>query len=288
MARKSDHICVVRDVPDTRSSWYQRQQQQQHSLDQAQMQPVPAGAPQSAAAPPSAAKSSLAALLGKHPAIKEEPTTPGGSLVQASPDTPPPSFGRARSPAVRQQATGDQITQLMSMISELKTDIRQDLGQLGRRVDSLEASVSRVSQSVSLLDKHCQAAGSSAPLDPRRLSSSSAAGTAASQMSSRRGSSTLAPPGQEAPSTSPDQPTGLGARERSKSPHKHHHHHHHHHRKHSTAVPSSGPGPDGPESRQLLQPLSVAEQRDPASSKARPASRDPSEDDEDQDATSKL
>lgn len=298
VARKSDHICVVRDVPDTRSSWYQRQQQQQqqHSLDLPQVQGAVvsqgAGGPaasQSGGSGGATGKPSFAALLGKHPAIKEEPTTPGGSLVQTESGVP---FGRARSPATRGQATGEQFTQLISMISELKSDIRQDLGQLSRRVDSMEASMSRVSQTVGQLDKHHLLA---ATADTRRSSGTSQSG-------SRRGSSSLLPaqPGVHlaasvVESSQTTQVAEETRRERSKSPHKHHHHHHHHHhRKASHPIPESTPAPpeepSGPErAGQVQQPLQqlgphIGQQPVAASHRA----KQPSEDDDDQDATSKL
>lgn len=302
VARKSDHICVVRDVPDTRSSWYQRQQQQQQqqsSLDLPQVQ----GASSSQASltgpptgggnigPSATGKPSFAALLGKHPAIKEEPTTPGGSLAQPEAGL---GMGRARSPASRSPATGEQITQLISMISELKSDIRQDLSQLGRRVDSMENSVSRVTQTVNQLDKHHLIA---ATAESRRPSgTSSAAPATGSQTGSRRGSSNLlpapAPPASLADGSSSMQTTDEARRDRSKSPHRHHHHHHHHHhRKASHSTPGTTPTAleDPPSvdrtSQEKQRPLQqmgstvVADMHKP---------RQASEDDDDQDATSKL
>lgn len=145
VARKSDHICVVRDVPEVRGSWFRGGSSaslgggatggsQQGSMDgsfeqaslpssAAQMQAASkaaaiacqagaqsrgtghpstgasaAGVPTSSSAAKQeqhpdlqskgSGKASFAALFAKHPAIKEEPTTPGGSLLS---ETPPPS-----------------------------------------------------------------------------------------------------------------------------------------------------------------------------------------------------
>lgn len=242
VARKSDHICVVRDVPDMRGSWYQRQQQSiqsnysQHSSSGSLDHPVPPAAALAAAssgaattssqqqaslkpgaAAPGAAqvtptqtlaapsKPSFAALFGKHPAIKEEPTTPGGTLTS---ETPPPmgqlsaetsaSIGGKRSPFKRgllSSASGasgaptspasspapssEQIGQIISLLNELKSDINQNISQLSKRVDSMDASVSKVTQTVAKLDKHYTASLTSpdlstplAPLAPPAKASS--------------------------------------------------------------------------------------------------------------------
>lgn len=212
VARKSDHICVVRDVPDMRGSWYQRQQQStqsnysQHSSSGSLDHPVPPAAAVAAASATTAtaggqqqaathkplagatggaaavagvtqpaqqapAKPSFAALFGKHPAIKEEPTTPGGTLTSETPPLsgPTTSIGAKRSPFKRSgllssgcdttssatpAPSAEQIGQIISLLNELKLDIKQDISQLSKRVDSMDASVSKVTQTVSRLDKH--------------------------------------------------------------------------------------------------------------------------------------
>lgn len=325
VARKSDHICVVRDVPDTRGSWYQRQQQSsqsnyslggsQHSsigsLDhpappqQAQQgsssSSGPAGgagalvapsasghqpAASAGAQPTTSAKPSFAALFGKHPAIKEEPTTPGGTLTS---ETPPPSgslLGAARrspfkshlqpsaagsgpatatggggpsatqSTAPYQVASVEQIGQIIGLLNELKLDLRQNIGQLTKRVDAMDASVSRVTQTVGRLDKHYVASLSASTVPPpgeftgqetsKQVAASSAASQRAIKQSEPKSTDELAGKAKQVvPST--EQASGPTAdpsqrRERSKSPHKHHHHHHHHHhRKAPHPTPGSTP-----------------------------------------------
>lgn len=253
VARKSDHICVVRDVPDTRGNWYQRNQQQQRQQQQQQQRQDSSGGSIDQATPPAAAtqaggqaqvgsaggpaapgatiKPSFASLFGRHPAIKEEPTTPGGSLLSETP--PPSSGGSKRSPlglhisrsGPASGAGTEQLGQIITLINELKLDLKQDIAQLARRVDSIDSSVNKVKQTVSKLDKIqpdaivCHQLDSPAPL-------------------------ALRVPG--AGGGAPDEANGAGTdkgqrRERSKSPRRHHHHHHHHHRKASHSTPTATP-----------------------------------------------
>lgn len=276
VARKSDHICVVQDVPDTRGSWYQRQQHStqsnysmgsQHSggsIDQAAppqlstpaappaaAQPAAtssAGHPASAGSGATAAKPSFAALLGKHPAIKEEPTTPGGTLTS---EAPPSCSAGKRSPFRKLSpvpaGAGENISQILSLLNELKTDLTRKFGDLSKRVDSMDANLGIVSQQVSSTHetsfggRHKPAAPLAVPAlsgsDPLAARASSQAPAAASSAGSReRRDSTKAT---EAPAESADK---TKRRERSKSPHhSKHHHHHHHHRKATHPTPSATP-----------------------------------------------
>lgn len=288
VARKSDHICVVQDVPDTRGSWYQRQQQStqsnysmgsQHSggsIDQPAPPPAasasaalpalpapPAAASTSTATTPAAtsggtqpAKPSFAALLGKHPAIKEEPTTPGGTLTS---ETPPPAGKRSpfrKLSPIAGGGQGEDMSQILSLLTELKTDLTRKFSDLSKRVDSMDASLGKVSQQVEATATSSSASviSSSAtrhrpPLEPQQqqqqttatniatkatpTSSQPTSSTAASLGSARRESLKAEPP----PAAEP-----VKRRERSKSPHhSKHHHHHHHHRKATHPTPSATP-----------------------------------------------
>lgn len=289
VARKSDHICVVQDVPDTRGSWYQRQQHStqsnysmgsQHSsgsIDQpappqlashstpaalpAPPLPSATAAPStSAAASASAptagsAKASFASLLGKHPAIKEEPTTPGGTLTS---ETPPPG-GSKRSPFRKLSPVpatpGEDMSQIVTLLNELKSDLTRKFSELSKRVDSMDASLGKVSQQVaagpqpeiggSSTGRH-RSSGSTI-IDP----AASTKGLTSSQQppsssSSRRDSLKIpsADPSTATPASSSSGGDKAKRRERSKSPHgsKHqHHHHHHHHRKATHPTPSATP-----------------------------------------------
>lgn len=268
VARKSDHICVVRDVPDMRGSWYQQRSSHQQSsaqssysqqsmggsLDQPgtpgqgqqqpgqQQQQTPSTSAAGSSAP---AKPSFAALFGKHPAITEEPTTPGGTLAS---ETPPPGSGLGglagrRSPFNKLHATASSPTptasqaaaslsqehtnQIIRLLNELKTDLKQDMTQLTKRVDLMDASVSKVTQTVSKLQVvWVPSEGSRKLAEHGKESDPKLAGPS---------SSATLRPGEESSSTSK-------SRDRSKSPSKHHHHHHHHHhRKASHATPSITP-----------------------------------------------
>lgn len=330
VARKSDHICVVRDVPDTRGSWYQRQQQSsqsnyslggsQHSSIGSLDHPAPppqaqqassssgpavgAGAlvapsasghlPAAGGQPSSSAKPSFAALFGKHPAIKEEPTTPGGTLTS---ETPPPSGsllgagrrspfkshlqpsgaasgsaaatggspGASQATAPYQVASVEQISQIIGLLNELKLDLRQNIGQLTKRVDSMDASVSRVTQTVGRLDKHYVASLSASSVPPpgeftgaAGLEPSKQVAPAASSASQRPTTKQTEPRSTDDSAGKPKQAAATGSsteqaggsvadpsqrRERSKSPHKHHHHHHHHHHHRKATHPTPGSTP---------------------------------------------
>lgn len=341
VARKSDHICVVRDVPDMRGSWYQRQQQftqssysmggagSQHSSSGSvdhqsapagQLKPpaiaAPAGQTQTAPATPAAAaapKASFAALFGKHPAIKEEPTTPGGTLTS---ETPPPSSASIgkRSPfkckessptAHRQSAastvSNEQMSQIIGLLNELKSDLRQDINQLNKRVDSMDSNLGKVIHTVARLDKHYAPAAaqpSSSSIQPKSSSSTPAKppSDSAQQVAAGSKQSSVRAAPELADSTAPHQ------RDKSKSPHRRHHHHHHH-RKAAHPTPGATPTVSQTDLRPAAGGTGAA--GDAEGAKQERASREPSpqlrppatnirvpgsfeQSDEDQDATSKL
>jgi len=354
VARKSDHICVVRDVPDMRGSWFQRQQQSlqsnysaggQHSASGSfdQLSVTVAAPTQSSqqlaiAAPPAtqtgptsqptaSGKPSFAALFAKHPAIKEEPTTPGGTLAA---ETPPPGSKRPpfrlQSGATSPAPSSEQIGQIISLLNDLKMELRQDIGQLTKRVDSMDASIGRVTQTVSKLDRLC--AGSQETSDSKSSRPRPSLSLAEQRGKTVAASSAPAPETAQAKLQRLD-PVATGAtepassrahsRERSKSPHKHHHHHHHHHRKAEHSSPAATPTVSQTDLQQLgakasssatsqetgasvelalsakrrtLDRASLGQGEDRASlqeaSKTQPALISSEQSDDDQDATSKL
>lgn len=344
VARKSDHICVVRDVPDSRNNWYQRQhshhlsrqdsqgggpldhasstqqaqaiQQQHHQpsttapsssgqasgAGAAQQQPAPAAIvapPAPAPVPAVTAKPSFASLLGRHPVIKEEPTTPGGSLLS---ETPPPSLLVAgkRSPLKLPPATGSgagtgtagggsgatstpagpssnavaamsdqrQMNQIICLLNDLRQDLRSDIAQLVKRVDSIETSVNRAAltgackfatASPAVPEAGQQPVSSGQHQHGKRSSSSTVAArtlppavdaattttttttVASPKKTTSTSTSTVQSAGGGGGSLKP--PVGTGElpaattpsreRDRSKSPgRKHHHHSHHSHHSH--------------------------------------------------------
>jgi len=287
VARKSDHICVVRDVPDARGNWYssaQRSHHSQSSLRQDSSERAPqaptsaaataAGQPKTGgheepagAAQAAPAKPSLAALLGrKHPVIKEEPTTPGGSLLAS--ETPPP--GAKRPPLKLQTAsaaaalsTGQQQVlaagqvqqapgtheqqlsrQIISLLEEMKHDLKTDIAQLARRVDSIDTSVHMASQTACKFNPSASLAPAThqpqPPIQPaakaapeRRDTSGAQASRGASQQ--QASSSSRSPSRERERSRSP---SSSGAAKRHRH---HHHHHHHHHRKASHSTPTATP-----------------------------------------------
>lgn len=330
---------MVRDVPDMRGSWYQRSQQQSaqssysqqsvSSMDGAPMPQPPAGSsqqPEKTTAASGSGKPSLAAMFAKHPAITEEPTTPGGTLAPGDSATPTPTGGR-RSPFARLQpgtsgtlatsgralspagASSEQVSQIISLLNELKRDLKQDMGELSKRVDQMDSNLNRVTQTVGRLDKQYQRSGEPSgkppsslqvvefvqqPAHSRRSSRGSTSG-ASEAAGSTKSTATLKPP--EVDQSIPEPPEVDGGkpkrRERSKSPHRghhsHHHSHHHHHRKATHPTPTSTPTASQAELARPPEPSTsgrAKQQEPPSSLPLVPKSFEQSDDD--QDATSKL
>lgn len=181
-------MCIVRDVPEARGYWYRGHSASSHlaSSQSFEQPPIPSTSgqqpssiqskpqtqPQTQTQPSQqiqtqqqgqtkpglagvgSSKPSFSALFAKHPAIKEEPTTPGGSLLS---ETPPPtstsplasgaSSTTKRSPFSRQQASeldqrksgsgtiqpqlsADQMNRIESLFSELKRELKDEIAQL--------------------------------------------------------------------------------------------------------------------------------------------------------------
>lgn len=199
VSRKSDHICVVRDVPDRFNSWCQQHSQ----MAQLQATPTHQVSPckqQQQSSPTRQIVSSPSKLQQESPligcqlarplsptqvrqvqdqtpklnkqtipsTISEEPTTPGGSLIAsvepsasaALPVSPrpfamhPPRPERHnRSPSrtacgtasclspTRElpNETGDQLSQLVSILNELRADIKTDINHLARKITQIDS-----------------------------------------------------------------------------------------------------------------------------------------------------
>lgn len=387
VARKSDHICVVRDVPDSRNHWYQRQHSHHMSRQDSQgagshsslehasstaSQPggtttsapaatstamVAGAAPAAPAAPvpavsaaPVAAvvtpatpvtpgvtsggatppKPSFAALFGRHPVIKEEPTTPGGSLLS---ETPSPGLGGggkrsplklhasgaatagaagALTPAQSSSTDAQAMGQIITLLNDLKTELRNDIAQLARRVASIDKQQHQHQQLTPQTSSTLPVPEIPSPTTNRKHEVKTIAGTGEQQIKT---SPTTGEQQQQVKDRSPTR-----HRERSKSPgrkHHSHHHHHHHHRKAShstptatpTATPSSsqvelaGPSPPEVTTPHTTPAASVKVVKEPTGSGVRLAAAGPTttggtrgsvkmpsfeQSDDDQDATSKL
>lgn len=334
---------MVRDVPEVRGSWYRG-----HSSSQAQSQsfeqPGVSAAPglQPATQPPKSApqtpcqsqapqvqptpaasqmktagsKPSFAALFAKHPAIKEEPTTPGGSLLS---ETPPPAsvspigavggtakrsvFSRqpAAEPdkssqaALQAQLSADQMNKIESLFKDLKKELKQEIAQLTGVPP--KGGVSELQPSVRV--------GRGSSDSPSKKPSRASGSVQTSHLKSQTGE----PSSLQLRAQRDLEPSSDGSsreRESSKSPHRssgssdshrhHRHRHHHHHHKADHSTPQATPESSHTDLR------SEGQLRDRRRSGARRAttdtqesgSRDPhmvismEQSDDDQDATSKL
>lgn len=165
VTRKSDHILVVRDVPELRGSWHQRQSSVQ-SQSGSQGISSSTGVTQTHTIEPVAhvaSKPSLAALFKRPAPIKEEPTTPGGTLAgETSPKLPKSGASagllagmkRDKSPVGGGEPIGGQTTsskelaQLITIMNGLRSDFKGDIGELTKRLDSVDAKFKQINSSL--------------------------------------------------------------------------------------------------------------------------------------------
>ncbi|KAG9508636.1 Potassium voltage-gated channel protein eag, partial [Fragariocoptes setiger] len=193
LERKSNHIAVVRDDP----KWHTRA---------------------SAVSGTGSGIITQKSLEGKsRPApIKEEPTTPGGTLATDS------SLPSSPTPAAMQQ--------LMSALKEIRQDIKLDHERFTQRIETIDSHVANLTNSMAAVREQLVrvsgVASSTIPVaDPTSCRTQASADINRPPPPPPPSSGGI----QIAPSTTGTTTIGDDTGEtRSKSPHRHHHGHHHH------------------------------------------------------------